>query len=124
MSTNETLRFAVIGAGVIGDVHSHALTDLDGVELVAIADVKESKAAAMAGRYAVPTFTADVEALLHREDIDAVTVCTPSGVHADVAVAALTAGKHTSSWRSRSTSPWPPPTGSSPPSSPRASGSQ
>jgi len=94
MSTNETLRFAVIGAGVIGDVHSHALTDLDGVELVAIADVDESKAAAMAGKYAVPTFTADVEALLHREDIDAVTVCTPSGVHADVAVAALTAGKH------------------------------
>src|SRR5664279_3910763 len=94
MSTNEKLRFAVIGAGVIGDVHSHALTDLDSVELVAIADLVASRAEAMAGKYGVPTFTSDVDALLHREDIDAVTVCTPSGLHADVAVAALTAGKH------------------------------
>jgi predicted dehydrogenase len=94
MSTNEKLRFAVIGAGVIGNVHCHALRTLDGVDLVAIADLNESKAEAVAGKYGVPSFTADVEALLHREDIDAVTICTPSGLHADVAVAALTAGKH------------------------------
>ena len=94
MSTNDRLRFAVIGAGVIGDVHSHALTDLDDAELVAIADIDEAKAAAMADKYGAPTFTADVAALLSRQDIGAVTVCTPSGLHADLAVAALNAGKH------------------------------
>ena len=94
MSTSENLRFAVIGAGVIGNVHSFALTELPGVELVAIADVDPSKAASMADKYGVPTSTGDVDALLRRPDIDAVTVCTPSGLHADVAVAALTAGKH------------------------------
>jgi UDP-N-acetyl-2-amino-2-deoxyglucuronate dehydrogenase len=94
MSTNENLRFAVIGAGVIGNVHSHALNNLDGVELAAIADVDESKAEAMAAQFDVPSFTADVDALLNRDDIDAVCICTPSGLHADVTVAALTAGKH------------------------------
>ncbi len=94
MSTNDRLRFAVIGAGVIGAVHTHALTNLDTVDLVAIADLDESKAAAMAAKYGVPDFTSDVDALLHRADLDAVTVCTPSGLHADIAVAALAAGKH------------------------------
>jgi len=94
MSTSEKLRFAVIGAGVIGNVHAFALTELPDVEIVAIADVDESKAAALADKYGVPTSTGDVAALLRRPDIDAVTVCTPSGLHADVAVAALTAGKH------------------------------
>ena len=32
--------------------------------------------------------------MLRRDDIDAVTICTPSGLHADGAVAALDAGKH------------------------------
>ena len=94
MTVRRKLRFAVVGAGVIGDVHSFALTDIDGAELVAIADIDESKAAALADKYGVPTFSADLDALLRRPDIDAVTVCTPSGLHADVAVAALRAGKH------------------------------
>jgi predicted dehydrogenase len=94
MSTNDRLRFAVIGAGVIGAVHAHALTGLDGVELVAIADLDEAKAAALADKFGVPDATADVDALLRRDDLDAVTVCTPSGLHAEIAVAALTAGKH------------------------------
>lgn len=33
-------------------------------------------------------------AVLSRDDIDAVAICTPSGRHADLAVAALDAGKH------------------------------
>ena len=88
------VRIAVIGAGVIGNVHARALTDLDTVDLVAIADLDEAKAAALAAKYGVTESTSDVEALLQRGDIDAVTICTPSGIHADLAVAALNAGKH------------------------------
>jgi predicted dehydrogenase len=88
------VRIAVIGAGVIGNVHAWALTDLDTVDLVAIADLDEAKAAALAAKYGVRESTSDVEGLLQRGDIDAVTICTPSGIHADLAVAALNAGKH------------------------------
>ncbi len=38
--------------------------------------------------------TTDLDAILKRDDIDAVCICTPSGLHADGAVAALEAGKH------------------------------
>ncbi|SDO87971.1 Predicted dehydrogenase [Nakamurella panacisegetis] len=89
------IRFAVIGAGVIGEVHCRALAGLaDSAELVAIADIKLDKASAMAARFGRVEAFDDVAALLARPDIDAVTVCTPSGLHADVAVDALEAGKH------------------------------
>ena len=95
MTNNDKVRFAVIGAGVIGDVHSHALTAMsDSAELVAIADSNLDRAAAMAGKYGVADHTDDIPGLLARTDIDAVTICTPSGLHADLAVAALDAGKH------------------------------
>ncbi len=94
-TTEQRIRFAVIGAGVIGDVHSHALTAMsDDAELVAIADSDPDKALAMATKYGVAGHTDDVPRLLARDDIDAVTICTPSGLHADLAVAALDAGKH------------------------------
>ena len=87
-------RFAVIGAGMIGAVHAAALDDLpDTAELAVVADVDLAKARALAEQYGVE-HTDDLMALLSRDDVDAVTICTPSGVHADVAVAALDAGKH------------------------------
>jgi len=88
------VRFAVIGAGMIGAVHAAALAELpETSELVAIVDVDRPKALALAEQYGAE-HTDDLTALLSRDDIDAVTVCTPSGLHADVAVAALDAGKH------------------------------
>ena len=94
MNSTAKVRFALIGAGVIGDVHARALTQLDTADLVAIADLDESKASIVAQKYGVEEATIDVENLLRRGDIDAVTICTPSGIHADLAVAALNAGKH------------------------------
>ena len=89
------LRFALVGAGVIGKVHAEALAELPEVaELVAVVDRDPAKARALADRYGVASPPTDLDAVLRRDDVDAVTICTPSGVHADGAVAALDAGKH------------------------------
>ena len=93
MSTQK-LRFALVGAGVIGKVHAQALAELpDVAELVAVVDRDPAKAQELADRYGAEA-TTDLDAVLRRDDIDAVTICTPSGLHADGAVAALDAGKH------------------------------
>jgi len=94
MSDSSKVRFAVVGAGVIGAHHSRALRALDGVDLIAIADVGETKARKLAERFGASEFTTDVDGLLHRSDIDAVSVCTPSGLHAAIAIPALNAGRH------------------------------
>lgn len=94
MSTGK-VRFAVIGAGVIGRVHAAALVALSDVaDLAVIADIDAARAHAVAEKYGAAESTTDVARILARNDIDAVIVCTPSGAHADLAVAALDAGKH------------------------------
>jgi len=89
-SPAQKLRFALVGAGVIGKTHALALAGLpDVAELVTVVDRDPAKARELADRYGAEA-TADLDAVLRRADIDAVTICTPSGVHADGAVVPLT----------------------------------
>ncbi len=90
------LRFGIVGCGIISGTHGDALAKLkeEGLaEFVATTDVAPERAQAFAARYggeAVESF----EALLARPDIDAVTLCTPSGLHGRMTVQAARAGKH------------------------------
>lgn len=88
-----TIRFALVGAGVIGRVHAEALAASPDAELVAVHDIDPGVAAELGTRFGVAV-EADLDALLARTDVDAVTVCTPSGRHAEVAVRVLEAGRH------------------------------
>jgi predicted dehydrogenase len=87
------MRFALVGCGVIAPTHVRALLELEGrAELVACSDVVPERAQALAtefGLHALP-----FEDVLADPTIDALTVCTPSGLHAEVGVPALLAGKH------------------------------
>jgi UDP-N-acetyl-2-amino-2-deoxyglucuronate dehydrogenase len=88
------MRFAVIGAGVIGRTHAQTIQALGPrAELAAVVDVMPERAQKLAGELGVDALTSVDEALT-RSDIDAVTIGTPSGLHADAAVASIEAGKH------------------------------
>lgn len=87
------MRFAIVGAGVIGNVHAKLLDPLEGSELVVVGDCELDRAQELAGRHGAEA-TDDLDHLFARADVDAVSVCVPSGLHADIAVAALDAGKH------------------------------
>lgn len=88
------LRMGVIGVGTIGRQHvQRLLSKAAPAELVAIADADAPAATALAAEHGTEA-TASVAELLARPDIEAVVVAVPSGLHAEVAVAALDAGKH------------------------------
>ena len=88
------MKFAVVGAGVIGETHARLITSLpEGSELVAVVDLEAERAAAVSGKYGGEPMT-DLEKACARPDVDAVSICLPSGFHADAAITALTAGKH------------------------------
>ncbi|HET6987078.1 MAG TPA: Gfo/Idh/MocA family oxidoreductase [Kribbella sp.] len=88
------MRFAIVGAGVIGETHARLITSLpDESELVAVVDLEADRAAALSGKYGGEPMT-DLEKACARPDIDAVSICVPSGLHADAAITALEAGKH------------------------------
>lgn len=93
MSTKEVGRFGLIGCGAISSQHIEAMEAVDGARLVAVASASAERARSTGERWGV-SWTTDIEALLTRTDIDAVTITTPSGLHAAQALAALAHGKH------------------------------
>jgi UDP-N-acetyl-2-amino-2-deoxyglucuronate dehydrogenase len=91
--TVQRLRFGILGCGVIGPHHARAIAGIDGAELVAVADIVPELAEKLAGEYDCGSYTS-LERMLSETDLDAVCVCTPSGMHAKDAIVALEAGKH------------------------------
>jgi UDP-N-acetyl-2-amino-2-deoxyglucuronate dehydrogenase len=87
-------RFALVGAGVIGKHHGMVMGQLaDRLELVAVVDVDLPRAEQLAVERGGRPYASLTEALAH-EDVDVVTVATPTGLHGTVAIEALDAGKH------------------------------
>ena len=89
--------FVAHGAGTANQVHLPALAKMrDEVEVTAFCDVKKERADSSArefGSLSARVYT-DYRELLKDESIDIIHVCTPNKSHAEIAIAALEAGKH------------------------------
>lgn len=91
---NETkLRVGLCGAGSIIDNHIEALRRQGEAEVVGLSSRTMKSAKRAARRYKIKAF-ADHAALLAAPDIDAVIIATPNYQHAELALAAMAAGKH------------------------------
>jgi predicted dehydrogenase len=90
------IRIGLIGAGFAAEFHAQAyarIKDPDAV-VVAVAARHGDRAAALAARHAIPRFTDDYRAFFDDPEIDAVDVCVPNALHAEIVIAAARAGKH------------------------------
>ncbi|WP_024795300.1 Gfo/Idh/MocA family protein [Tomitella biformata] len=88
------IRVGVIGTGWGSLVLTPAFQSVPDYEVVALCARRESSARAAAERLGVPENTTDWRALIAREDIDLIAVCTPTTLHHEQTMAALRAGKH------------------------------
>ncbi len=87
--------FGLIGCGIVGGAwHAQVYHQLPQAELVAVCDLDEARARAIAERYGAAHVFTDYRDLLAREDIAAVSIATPDFAHREIAVAAAQAGKH------------------------------
>ena len=89
----DKLKVAVIGCGFWGKNHARIYNDSEHASLVAVADVNEKSACAIGERYYVDYYN-DPSGVFERKDVEAVSICTPTVTHADIAMAAMEAGKH------------------------------
>lgn len=87
------LRSAIVGCGTIYPWHANPLQRIDGSKLVAVVDIAKERAEEAAEKYGAESFD-DYQEMLKRDDIDVVHVITFSGTHAQVALDAISAGKH------------------------------
>ncbi|HVL22183.1 MAG TPA: inositol 2-dehydrogenase [Amaricoccus sp.] len=86
-----TVRFAVLGAGRIGQVHGRAIAGNAGARIVAVADALPAAAEALAAQAGAEVRT--IDAIEDAQDVDAVVICTPTDTHADLIERFARAGK-------------------------------
>ncbi|MFI1995194.1 Gfo/Idh/MocA family protein [Actinoplanes sp. NPDC020271] len=98
---SEPLRVGMVGYAFMGAAHSQAwrtvnhVYDLPApVTMQVLSGRSATAVAAAAGRLGWAGHTDDWRTLLKRDDVDLIDICAPGDVHAEIAIAALAAGKH------------------------------
>lgn len=93
--TTGRIRIGIIGAGNIGGVHAQEFSNLaEQCEITAITDAYLPLAKEKAATFSIPNVAESPEALIEREDVDAVIIGVPNQYHAPLAIRAIEAGKH------------------------------
>jgi len=97
----EALGIGMVGYQFMGRAHSHAWRNVASVfpnapapRMVALAGRDEAAARSAAARLGWGEATTDWRSFLERTDVDVIDICVPGYAHAEIATAALEAGKH------------------------------
>lgn len=91
---NTDIRLGIVGCNTIAPWHAAGIREADGTRLVAVCDRVSDNAQRLAGEFGADRIYTDYDHMLADPDLDAVCICTPSGLHAGMALAAMAAGKH------------------------------
>ena len=93
MRESKKYCFGIIGCGMVAHQHAGAIKLICDAELVGVCDIIYENAQSFATEQGCTAFKTPEE-LLGCDKIDIVCICTPSGLHAEMAVMAANAGKH------------------------------
>ena len=100
MSEKKNLNIGLVGYGFMGRTHSNAYCKVNNFfdleyrpKLKAVCGRSPDNAKAFAENWGYESIETDWKALIARDDIDAIDICTPNNTHAEIAIAAAKAGK-------------------------------
>ena len=82
------LRIGLIGCGFMGAMHANCYKNIEGVELVAVADIRKEKAEALTDGTSAQIYSDGMD-LINGADVDVIDICLPTFLHAEYAVAAM-----------------------------------
>lgn len=101
MSTKKIIRIGLVGYGFMGRTHSNAYNRISNFfpnleyepVLKAVCARNKERVQAFANQWGYESIETDWRILIARDDIDAIDICTPNNMHAEIAIAAAKAGK-------------------------------
>jgi predicted dehydrogenase len=101
MSKKKELRIGLIGCGFMGRTHSNAYNRVPNFFpeleyfpiLKAVCSRSEEKVRAFAEQWDYESVETDWKKMISRDDIDAIDICAPNNMHAEIAIATAEAGK-------------------------------
>jgi predicted dehydrogenase len=88
------LGVAIIGCGYMGDIHAESWDVHPQARVAAVVDVRQDRAERMANVYQLDTYFTDYREALQSTDVDVVSICVPTFLHAEIAIEAAARGKH------------------------------
>jgi predicted dehydrogenase len=87
------LRVGLIGLGEVAEIHLEAYKNIEGIEIVAGAELKKERLEGIVKQWKIKGY-ADYEEMLRNEHLDIACVLTPARVHREVTEKAAEAGIH------------------------------
>ena len=87
------IRIGIIGSGGTGTRHAERFSEMDAVEVVAVASRNAETGAMLAEKHGAE-FISDWHALVQRDNLDGIVICTHNDTHAEIALPALRCNKH------------------------------
>ena len=93
MQKESRLKIGIVGIGTIADIHAQALQESKNSALHSVFSRSEDNARSLGEKHDVGWHT-DWDRFISDPELDAVSVCTPSGNHLDYGERAARAGKH------------------------------
>ena len=88
------MKICLAGGGAFGKKHLDALQLIEGVEVASVIGRRLEPTRELAAKYGIAHAGTDLAESLAMDDIDAVILATPTGMHAEQGLAAMNAGKH------------------------------
>lgn len=88
------LQLGCLGCGFIAGIHLANASRAPGVSIGAVCDISQSAAQQAHERFGGRYWTTDSDRLISDPSLDAILICTHAPSHAELAIAAMKAGKH------------------------------
>ncbi len=82
------VKFALIGCGRISERHFEAISNIPDAEIIACCDIIENRAIEASKKYKVAKYYTDYKKMLDTEEVDAVLITSPSGLHPEMGIEA------------------------------------
>ncbi len=89
----KTINVSVIGCGVWGSNHARVYKEVPSINLQSVADIDKKSVAKVVNKHNCDGFT-DFEKIINDKNVEAVSICTPTVTHANLALLAIESGKH------------------------------
>jgi len=93
-SDSISLRVCVVGCGAMGTIHAARWNRLPDAAVVAVVDIRPDRAERLAATCGLDRWYLDYREAICRDDVNVVSVCVPTHLHAEVAICAAEHGKH------------------------------
>lgn len=92
--TEKSLRVCIVGCGFMGNIHADCWAQVPEAQVVAVVDIIEERAHQLAGKFGLERYYTDYREAIDLPQVNVVSVCIPTYLHADASIFAMQRGKH------------------------------